>query len=313
MSALTKTSIAGVAFDSYVCNASGPRCSTLEELETIARSGSSAIMMKSCTIEARAGNEEPRYANLPHGAIQSMGLPNLGYREYVRFAAILKEKYPDKPIIASVSGLKPADYPIMVRAFQESAVDLIEANLSCPNIPGKPQIAYDTETTEMILSEISGLGTKPLGIKLPPFYDPAHHAVIAELVKKYGIRFVSCINSIGNTLVIDPETEMPVIRPKRGLGGLSGSYIKPVALANVRIFHELLQGTGVSIFGVGGVMTGTDAFEFLLAGADAVQIATVFEQEGPDCFARIDRELAELLERKGYASIEAARGKLKYL
>jgi dihydroorotate dehydrogenase (fumarate) len=270
-------------------------------------------MMKSCTIEAREGNPEPRYARLPLGGIQSMGLPNLGYREYIRFAAILKEKYPTKPLIASVAGLCAEDFPRMVEAFQASEVDLIEVNLSCPNIPGKPQIAYDFEVTEKVLASISGLGTKPIGLKLPPFYDPAHHAQMASLIRRYGVRFISCINSIGNTLVIDPETETPIIRPKHGLGGLSGAYIKPVALANVRIFYDLLREDTVSIFGVGGVESGMDAFEFLLAGADAVQIGTTFEKQGAECFSRIHAELVEILERKGYASIADAKGKLKFI
>ena len=304
----TKTSIAGVPFASYACNASGPNDASLEELDIIGASASAAIMMKSCTAEPREGNEEPRYARLPHGAIQSMGLPNLGYEAYVQFAAKLKRH--GKPVIASVAGLCTDDYERMVSAFQKSEADLIEVNLSCPNIKGKPQVAYDIAQTDTILGRIMKLGAKPVGVKLPPFYDLVHHKQMAALLRKHNVAFISLINSIGNTLVIDPETEKPVIRPKGGLGGLSGTYIKPVALANVHIFYEELQGS-VPIFGVGGVTSGTDAFEFLLAGADAVQVGTAFEKEGPDCFARIDRELKDILKRKGYASVADAKGKLK--
>jgi dihydroorotate dehydrogenase (fumarate) len=306
----TETKIAGIKFDSYICNASGPLDSTLEELENIGNSGSPAITMKSCTILPRQGNDEPRYVHLPLGAIQSMGLPNLGYQEYVRFSSQLKKH--NKPIIASVAGLSVEDYRIMVEAFQKSDADLIEVNLSCPNLEGKPQVAYDFEQTEKVLLAVSNLGTKPIGLKLPPFYDFVHHKQIADLIRKYKISFITCINSVGNTLVIDPETETPVIKPKRGYGGLCGDYIKPIALANVRAFYELLKDE-VSIFGVGGIKSGTDAFEFLLAGADAVQVAIVFEKEGPSCFKRINQELEEILQRKGYNSIQDVRGKLKYL
>lgn len=306
----TKTKIAGMEFDSYVLNASGPKDSTFEELEAIAKSSSSAIMMKSCTVEQREGNEEPRYARLPLGAIQSMGLPNLGYGEYVKFASKLRGY--NKPIIASVAGLCTDDYKKMVEAFQKSDVDLIEVNLSCPNLEGKPQVAYDFEQTEEVLAEISDFGEKPLGLKLPPYHDFAHHERMAELIKKYQISFISCINSVGNTLIIDGEMETPVIKPKRGFGGLCGEYIKPIALANVRAFYELLKG-GVSIFGVGGIRSGRDAFEFLLAGADAVQLATTFEKEGTSCFGRINKELEGILQRKGYSSVEEVKGKLKYL
>jgi len=305
-----KTKIAGINFYSYACNASGPNDSTLEELENIAISNSSAIVMKSCTLESREGNQKPRYVRLPLGAIQSMGLPNLGYREYVKFPTLLK-KY-NKPIIASVAGLFSKDYQKIIQAFQNSDVDLIEVNLSCPNLEGKSQIAYDFEQTEKILCDTSNLGEKPLGLKLPPYYDLVHYKKIAELIEKYNINFITCINSIGHALIIDPETETPIIKPKKGFGGLCGDYIKPLALANVRTFYELL-GNKISIFGVGGIKSGTDAFEFLLAGADAVQVATTFEKEGSSCFTRINNELEEILQKKGYNSIEEAKGKLKYL
>ena len=310
MDRTTKTKIAGIKLDSYICNASGPLDSTLEELENIANSTSSAIIMKSCTVEPREGNQKPRYTRLPLGSIQSMGLPNLGYVKYIEFSSQLK-KY-NKPIVASVAGLSAEDYQKMVRAFQNSDVDLIEVNLSCPNLEGESQVAYDFKQTEKVLRRISNLGKKPLGLKLPPYYDLTHHEKMAKLIKKYGISFITCINSVGNTLIIDSETETPVIKPKKGFGGLCGDYIKPIALANVRTFYELLEGK-VSIFGVGGIKSGRDAFEFLLAGANAVQIATSFEKEGPVCFSRINNELEEILLKKNYNSIEEARGKLKCL
>ena len=305
-----KTKIAGIEFDSYILNASGVLCSAWEELEEIAKSDSAAIMMKSCTIEPRKGNEEPRYARLPLGAIQSMGLPNLGYQEYLRFASQLKQY--GKPIIASVVGFSSDEYETLVKAFQKSEVNLIEVNLSCPNITNKSPIAYNLERTEEILEKITNLGEKPIGLKLPPYFDSDYQSQIAELIKKYEISFISSINSIGETLIIDPEKETPVIKPKKGFGGLCGEYIKPIALANVRRFYELLKGE-VFVMGVGGIKTGRDAFEFLLAGADAVQIGTTFEKEGITCFQRINKELNEILNEKGYSSISEVKGKLKYL
>ncbi|MDE1849070.1 MAG: dihydroorotate oxidase [Nanoarchaeota archaeon] len=305
-----KTKVANAELNSYVCNASGIKDVAYEELKAIAESNSAAIVMKSCTPEPRSGNEEPRYMRLPFGAIQSMGLPNLGYKEYIRIAAELK-KY-RKPIIASVAGLSPDDFPKIVRAFQNSDVNLIEVNLSCPNLEGKPQIAYDFNAADELLGSISNLGYKPIGIKLPPYYDLAHFKKIADIIKSHNISFITCINSVGNTLAIDPENETPLIKPKSGLGGLSGGYIKNIALANVKIFRELL-GNRISIFGVGGINSGTDAFEFLLAGADAVQIGTVFEKEGIHCFRRINEEFESIMKRKGYGSVLEARGNLKYL
>ncbi|MBN1159780.1 MAG: dihydroorotate oxidase [Candidatus Diapherotrites archaeon] len=291
----------------YVLNASGPNDSNLSELETIAKSDSAAVMMKSCTIKPREGNQEPRYKRLPLGAIQSMGLPNEGYEKYVEYSSILK-KY-NKPVIASVAGFNADEYVALVKAFQNSDADLVEVNLSCPNIEGKSQVAYDFEQMEKILGRIENLGNKPIGLKLPAYLDLAHHKKAAEIILKHNVSFITCINSIGNTLVIDYEAAGPVIKTNGGLGGLCGDYIKPIALANVRVFYELLQDK-IFIFGVGGIKSGTDAYEFLLAGADAVQVATVFEKEGPNCFERINNELNEILKRKNL-TIESARGKLK--
>lgn len=307
----TETTIAGVKLSSYVFNASGPNDVTLEELKIIGASGASAIMMKSCTMEPRKGNEEPRYADLPLGSINSMGLPNLGYKEYLAFIGRLKKEF-GKTIVASVAGLAPGDLSQLVSAFMESDVDLIELNLSCPNLKGKPQVAYDFELTDTLLAEVTKTLKKPLGVKLPAYFDPVHWEQMGAILKKYPLSFLTCINGIGNSLVVNPDTETTVIRPKGGFGGLGGQYAKPVALANVRAFSQLL-GDKMSIIGVGGVITGMDAFEFLLCGADAVQVGTQFMKEGPECFSRIDQELSEILQRKGYKSIAEAKGKLQVL
>jgi len=307
----TKTQIAGVTFDSYVFNAAGPKDVTFEELKTIAGSGSAAVVMKSCTIDPREGNEEPRYKDVPLGSINSMGLPNLGYKEYLQIVPKLKQ-LTNKPIIASLAGMAPSDIPVLMDAFMASDVDIIELNLSCPNLKGKPQIAYDFEMTDRILADVTKKLTKPFGIKLPPYFDPVHWEMAGNIFKKYPIDFLVCINSVGNALIVDAETEAPLIKPKGGFGGLGGEYVKPTALANVRAFSQML-GDRMGIVGVGGVSTGTDAFEFLLCGADAVQVGTVFMKEGPVCFERIDRELAEILKKKGYKSIFEAKGRLKTL
>ncbi|WP_022940607.1 dihydroorotate oxidase [Psychromonas hadalis] len=304
------TNIAGVALKSYLMNASGPKCTTWEELEVVAQSASSAIMTKSCTMEYREGNPEPRYSDLPLGSIQSMGLPNLGYKAYLEMVPRLKAL--GKPVIVSISGFSIKENIEMVSAFQKSDVDLIEVNFSCPNIPGKAQVAYDFEQVESALAALTVLGDKPIGIKLAPYFDMSHFIAMATILNKFPVKFITCVNSIGNTLIIDPETESPIIKPKGGFGGLCGDYIKPVGLANVRAFRELLDDD-VQIIGVGGIKNGVDAFEYLLAGADAVQIATCFEKEGEGCFKRIEDELTAFMVKKGYTQLSDAKNKLKPL
>lgn len=304
------TQIADVKFPGFILNASGPKCTTEQELVEIGNSASAAIMTKSCTKLMREGNPEPRYQVLEQGSIQSMGLPNLGYEKYLEILPRLAEF--NKPIIASISGLSISDNVAMVSAFQQSNADLLEVNFSCPNVSGKPQLGYDFEQTEKALAAICEVNDKPLGLKLPAYFDFNHFDTVAEILAKYPISFISTINSIGNTLVIDPKTESPVIRPNNGFGGLCGNYVKPIGLANVNAFRARLP-EHIKIMGVGGIYNGTDAFEYLLAGADAVQVATCFQEQGPTCFARITLELSMLMASKGYTSLAAAKGKLKRL
>eukprot|EP00727_Mastigamoeba_balamuthi_P003130 m51a1_g12814 putative dihydroorotate dehydrogenase (221) ;mRNA; r:2676-3338 len=191
--------------------------------------------------------------------------------------------------------------------------DLIEFNLSCPNVPGKPQIAYDTESMRKYLELISGIVKVPWGVKLPPFFDPVHFEVAAGVLSQYaerGLTFVTCVNSLGNGLVIDPLSEETVIAPRDGFGGVGGSIIKPNALANVRMFRKLLPPS-VAIIGCGGVETGVDAFEHILAGASAVQIGTELVRKGTGCIERVATELAAFMSLKGYKSLQDFQNHLK--
>ncbi len=304
------TTIAHIKLPGCIFNASGPICATKDELDAIGESASAAILMKSCTKEPREGNPEPRYVAIEYGSINSMGLPNLGYKKYVEFAPGLR-KY-DKPVMASVSGLSLADNLEIIKAFNDTNIDAIELNLSCPNVIGKPQMGYDFEQSDEVLAEAMKVTKKPLGVKLPAYFDIVHFEQMAKILNKHQVAFVTSINSIGNGMYIDAEKEQVVIKPKGGFGGVGGKYVKPTALANVNKFYELLN-KDIDIIGVGGINTGKDVFEYILAGAKAVQLGTVFMEEGPKVFARINKEFDEYMAKKGYATIEECRGKLKII
>jgi dihydroorotate dehydrogenase (fumarate) len=315
------SNIAGVRFQSCIMNASGARCVTREELVALGRSRAGAIVTKSMTIEPRQGNPEPRYhafgaasfgpaSRRPAGSINSMGLPNLGYRTYAALIPELREF--GKPIIASVAGLREADFVEIAALINKSGPDLVEVNLSCPNIPGEPQIGYDPVTSERVLQKVRAVVSVPMGVKLPPYFDPVHHERMADVLNRVGVQFLSLVNSVGNGLVVDPDQQSAVIKPKGGFGGLGGTIIKPVALANVRAFWKLLAGR-IPIIGVGGIASGTDAFEHLLCGASAVQVGTALMEEGLSVFERLQSELKGVLEKKGYDSVAACCGQLREL
>lgn len=291
-------------------NASGVHCMTTTELVELEQSNAGAFVTKSCTLNERAGNPEPRYFDVPLGSINSMGLPNRGFDYYLDYA-LNYEKQQTQPLFFSIAGMSAAENLEMLTMIEKSDFQgITELNLSCPNVPGKPQLAYDFEATEDLLQQVFARFTKPLGIKLPPYFDLAHFDQMAEILNQFPLTYVNSINSIGNGLYIDTQKEAVVIKPKEGFGGLGGEYVKPTALANVRAFYTRLKPE-IKIIGTGGIRNGQDAFEHLLCGATMLQIGTELHKEGPKIFDRITKELEQIMTEKGYRTIDEFRGKLK--
>ncbi|KAL1932729.1 hypothetical protein VTP01DRAFT_8407 [Rhizomucor pusillus] len=309
------TNIAGVHLPNLFFNASGVCCQHESELAQLLNSESGSLITKSATFEPRTGNPEPRYTPLPSGigSINSMGLPNEGYEYYLNYAKNYDYSNP-KPLFISLSGLCLDDNVKMVTAFAEANLPcVLEINFSCPNVPGKPQLGYDMDAMEHALKVLAPIIKKPFGIKLPPYFDIAHFDAAAKIFNSIdNLAFVTCVNSVGNGLAIDFETETALIKPKDGFGGLGGLMILQTALANVNAFYRRLK-PGKQVIGVGGITSGKEAFLHVLAGAGAVQIGTQLKEEGPEFFARVKKELEEIMVAKGYKSLDDFRGKVKTL
>lgn len=307
----TKTTIQSIEFDNCLMNAAGVYCYSIEELALIDQSAAGSFVTKTATPDFREGNPEPRYVNTELGSINSMGLPNMGLEYYLNHLIDLQVQRPEKVYFLSLTAFSPSEIHESLKKVEKSTFSgFVELNLSCPNVPGKSQIAYDFETTDAILKEVFSYYTKPLGIKLPPYFDIVHFDQAAACFNQYPLAFINCINSIGNGLVI--EDEQVVIKPKQGFGGLGGDYIKPTALANVHAFYQRLNPS-ISIIGTGGVRTGRDVFEHILCGASMVQVGTALQKEGPAIFERLTKELHAIMAEKGYTSLEDFKGKLRYL
>tara|TARA_R100001163_G_C5067780_1_gene207188 strand:+ start:4967 stop:5899 length:933 start_codon:yes stop_codon:yes gene_type:complete len=304
-------------------NASGPKCTDLDQLMTLASNKYvSCVVSKSCTVEHRDGNPLPRYWEDDALTINSTGLANKGYKYYGEISE--KVTSTNKPFIVSVAGLCQNDNLEMLNHLNNiPAVSAIELNLSCPNIAGKPQVGYDLDATRDLLRKVFDIKesvaslvemipikeiTKPLGLKLPPYFDPNQIIQTADLISEFPISYVTCINSLGNGLVIDPNSIGPVIKPKCGLGGIGGDVIKPFALSNVYQFRQALPDK-IDVIGCGGISKGRDAFEHILVGATAVQLGSVFMKEGPSCFKRISEELTMELQKMGFKNLDECRGK----
>lgn len=223
-----------------------------------------------------------------------------------------------KPYIVSLSGLKLKDNLEMLgKAMLVDGISAIELNLACPNIPGKPTIAYDFAQMEDVLQQVTShplFKNKPVGVKLAPYFDTPYFEQATTIISKYDIKFVVSINTIGNALFVDTDNECVAMMAKDGFGGLGGGYVKQIALANVRQLSQMFEKKGrgdITIIGAGGVASGKDAFELILCGASAVQVGTCHWTEGSGCFGRIAGELEGIMKSKGYNSISDFRGKLK--
>jgi dihydroorotate dehydrogenase (fumarate) len=300
----------GVQFRNVFMNASGARCTSKEDLHGLGNSTAGAIVIKSTTFQPREGNALPRYFHHDLGSINSTGLANPGYEEYCKWIPELKEH--GKPIISSIAGFSKDEYVTMAQALEAAGADILEINLSCPNVVGKPQVGYECDQSEAVLSAVKDVTKKPVTVKLPPYFDIVHREQIAAVLKDTRISGITLVNSMGNALIVNPDTERAAIKPKHGLGGLGGKYIKPITLGNVFSFHQLM-GKNFPIFGCGGIYSGMDAFEHFLCGAQFVQVGTHYQEKGAGIFETIQNELHAIMEQKGYNSIEQFRGKLKPL
>jgi dihydroorotate dehydrogenase (fumarate) len=302
---MVKAKFLKTMLNNCILNASGALCETRSQLLYLDKSNLGGIVAKTCTFESREGNPEPRYYSKGDVSINSMGLPNLGHEFYIKMSEKLT-----KPYIVSISPMDLEKFKEMFdKASQCDEILAIEVNMSCPNIIGSAQIGYDLEEMEKILKLI-GNSSKQFGLKLPPYFDQFYFQRISTLLEKYGVSFITCINSLGNGLIIDPKTESVVIKPKEGIGGIGGSIIKPIALSNIYQFRKALPPS-IEIIGCGGIKTGMDIFEHILVGATIVQIGTVLVDENLECVDRLDNELKDIMKKKGYKTLEDFRGKIK--
>ncbi|MBI2416807.1 MAG: dihydroorotate dehydrogenase [Ignavibacteriales bacterium] len=263
----------------------------------VVENGCGIITTKSYTVQRRKGHEGPVVAEFNGGFINSMGLSNPGIYEGMKEIADCKKRC-DAPIIISLFGVTAAEFTELVRAVDSSIIDAIELNLSCPNVAdeyGIP-IAASTEKVFEIVSAVKSITKLPVIAKLSPnTYNVPEIALSAE---KAGADALTLINTLGPGMIIDINAQKPVILNK--FGGISGAAIKPLA---VKLIYEISKLVKIPIIGTGGVLTGEDAVEFLLAGAAYVGVGTAVYYNGIDVFAKINAFFSSYLRQNNLASV----------
>lgn len=258
--------IAGVELKNPVMTASGTFGSGIEYSEFIDLSRLGAVVTKGVAIAPWPGNPTPRVAETASGMLNAIGLQNPGVETFCSRDLPFLRQY-DTKIIVNVCGRTTEDYCQVVERLSGEPVDLLEINISCPNVKsGGIAFGQDPRAVEAITKEIKKIAKQPVIMKLSP--NVTDITEIARAAEAGGADALSMINTLTG-MKIDIHRRAFALANKTG--GLSGPAIKPVA---VRMVYQTAQAVNIPIIGMGGIVSGEDAVEFLLAGASAVSVGT---------------------------------------
>lgn len=294
--------IAGVAFQNPVITASGTFGFGREYSEFYPLKEIGGLSCKGITLKPRQGNPPPRIAETPSGILNAVGLQNPGVDHFIeQDLPWLKEQ--ETVVIANIAGNTPEEYAQMAEKLSGSQVDMIEMNISCPNVKhGGVQFGTSCQSVGAITKEVRRHCEKPLMVKLSP--NVSDIAEIAKAAESEGADALSLINTLTG-MRIDINTGRPIIH--NNTGGLSGPAVFPVA---VRMVWQAASAVKIPVVGMGGISTWQDAVEMLMAGAAAIQIGTVLFSD-PYAPLRIKEGLNRYLDQKGLASAAQLTGAIK--
>jgi dihydroorotate dehydrogenase (NAD+) catalytic subunit len=290
---------------SPVVTASGTFASGREFADFVDLSRLGAVVTKGVSLGAWPGNASPRIAETASGMLNSIGLQNPGVEAFTaKDLTWLAENAPSTPVIVNVSGHSLEEYvKVVERLEDESTVAAYELNISCPNVDaGGMAFGTSCAGAAEVTRACRAVTKRPLIVKLSP--NVTDIAEIAKSVEAAGADAVSLINTLLG-MAIDAERRTPMLA--RVVGGLSGPAIKPVAL---RMVWQVGKAVQIPIVGMGGIMTGTDAVEFMLAGATAVAVGTANFVD-PTATMRITDGIAEYCHRHGVAQVADLIGALE--
>lgn len=285
--------------------ASGILGETAQSLLRVIDSGACGVVTKSIGLEPRAGHSGPTVLDVEVGLLNAIGLANPGIDSYSEELGEVVEGmargFPDAVIIGSIFASAPSDFSKLANSMADAGVNALELNLSCPHAKG---FGADLSSDSSLVGEI--VRTVKASVSIPVFAKlgamGSEIVTVAEAVQEAGADAVVAINTL-RAMAIDTELGRPILGNR--VGGLSGPAIKPVG---VRCVYGLFEKLSIPIIGVGGIQTGLDAVEYMMAGASAVQVGSAVYNEGPEVFGRLDRELQEFMDSHGYKSVKEMVG-----
>lgn len=290
----TEVKIAGVTFKNPVMTASGTFGSGMEYSDFVDLNRLGAVVTKGVANVPWPGNPTPRIAEVYGGMLNAIGLQNPGFDLFSRRDIPFLKQF-DTKIIVNVCGKSVSDYVDVVEKLSGQPVDLMEINISCPNVKeGGIAFGQDPKAVEAITREVKRHARQPVIMKLSP--NVTDITEMARAAEAGGADALSLINTLtGMKIDIHKRTFALANRT----GGLSGPAVKPIA---VRMVYETARAVSLPIIGMGGIMTADDAVEFLLAGATAVAVGTA-NFRNPEAAVEIADGIAAYMERYGIADI----------
>lgn len=268
-------------------------------LKRIANAGAGAVVTKSIGLQSRSGYSNPTIVDVGCGFLNAMGLPNPGIDEFIK--EINSAKVKGVPLIVSIYGYSSEEFVKIAKKAEEAGADALELNLSCPHIEkAGMQIGQDPKSVKAIVKSVKSEVEIPIFTKLTP--NVADIRTIAQAAEKGGSDGITAINTI-RAMSININTKKPIL--SNVIGGLSGPAIKPVA---VRCVYEIANTVSIPVIGCGGIVDWSDAIEFILAGAKAVQIGTAITYKGLNIFRNISEGIHSYLNKKDCVNIHEIVG-----
>ncbi|MEM4261954.1 MAG: dihydroorotate dehydrogenase [Candidatus Diapherotrites archaeon] len=273
------------------------------QLIRVAKEGAGAVTMKSIGPKERNGHKNPTVIEWEHGLLNAVGLPTPGYKNYDQEFEELKElKKLKTPLIASIYGTKWQEFIEVAKYVAEKKPEFIELDISCPNTEWQDkQFAQDPKISAKIVSEVKNVvGKIPVIAKLTPAV--ASPVEIALACEEAGADAICACNTMPGML-IDVDAKKPILAFKKG--GVSGPALKPI---NLKITYDLFEKIQVPIIGEGGITSGKDALEYIMAGATMCGIGSAVWLYGPSVFSKINLEILEWMNENGYSKIKELQG-----
>lgn len=285
--------------------ASGILGISFSSLQRVLRDGAGMVTTKSLSIEPRIGHEGPVIAEFNGGLINSVGLTNPGIAEGLEEVEKFHRSI-EGVVIVSVFGANAGEFVELSKAVNDSSADILELNLSCPNVEDefKRPFALMPEKITEIVTAVKAVSNIPVLAKLSPNANDI--SAIAKLTEDAGADGLTMINTLGHGMVIDAVARRPVLR--NNFGGISGPCIKPLA---IKLIHDAYKVVDIPILGTGGVSTGLDAIEMMMAGASAIGVGSAVYDHGLDVFKSIREEMETFMEVHGYADFSDLIGILE--